>query len=148
MEASDEIKQTIEVFFAKRKFPTRETCDQIALAMSQGVSVRCVDTPGMKSYTVVVTTANGEKEIVSFRDEGSGLYSSAIPLAREIHNGLVPKPQCHDIVRDSDPPLLIYTMPYIPGVAASKVLCSQTDMAPEDEAKHIHYVQHLARYLR
>ncbi|KAJ5591524.1 uncharacterized protein N7459_001893 [Penicillium hispanicum] len=147
MEESDEIQQANEVFFALRKSPTRAKCDEIALSMLQGVSVRCVDTPGTMSYTVIVTNAYGRQDVVSFRDEGSGLYAKAIPLARAIYNELVPEPKCHDIVPGSGPPLFIYTMPYMRGVAASKVLCTQADMTPEDEAKHTRYVRDLARYV-
>ena len=46
----------------------------------------------------------------------------------------------------SDPPLSIYTMPLLPGVACLETLSYQADMGPDEEAKHICFVIHLARY--
>lgn len=46
----------------------------------------------------------------------------------------------------SDPPLSIYTMPLLPGVACLETLSYQADMGPDEEAKHMYFVMHLARY--
>lgn len=48
-------------------------------------------------------------------------------------------------MKGSDPPLNIYTMPLLPGVACLETLSCQADMGHDEEAKHIRFIKHLAR---
>ncbi|KAE8309016.1 hypothetical protein BDV41DRAFT_549680 [Aspergillus transmontanensis] len=52
----------------------------------------------------------------------------------------------HGVMKGSDPPLSIYTMPLLPGVACLETPSCQADMGPDEEAKQICFIKHLARY--
>lgn len=143
-------EQAIDSFFKARKSPTRSQCDQLALSISGASVARPVDVPGSLSYTIICTRRQSqeqhdEKSVLSFREAGSGLEDGVVELARTIHGSLVPRTTNHGTMRGSDPPLGIYAMSLLPGVACLDVLSYHTDMCPEEEAKHIRFITHLAR---
>jgi hypothetical protein len=144
--------QVIDEFFAVRKSPTRSQCDRLALSISEASEVHPVDVPGSLSYTVVCTRTQSQDQhqkesiILSFRQSPSRLDEEIVGLAQVIHGCLVPHGRNHGIMSGSDPPLSIYTMPLLPGVACLETLSYQADMSPDEEAKHICFVMHLARY--
>ncbi|KAJ5459437.1 hypothetical protein N7530_011381 [Penicillium desertorum] len=144
--------QVIDEFFAVRKSPTRSQCDRLALSISEASEVHPVDVPGSLSYTVVCTRTQShdqhqkESIILSFRQSPSRLDEEIVGLAQVIHGCLVPHGRNHGIMSGSDPPLSIYTMPLLPGVACLETLSYQADMSPDEEAKHICFVMPLARY--
>lgn len=70
-----------------------------------------------------------------------------VKLAKEIHGDLVPQSTCHGDVEEADPPLSIYSIPYLRGSSCTEVLAFQVEMDPEEEAKHGVFVKHLARQL-
>lgn len=73
------------------------------------------------------------------------LDEEMVKLAKEIHGDLVPESTCHGNVEGADPPLSIYSMPYLRGSSCIEVLAFQVEMDPEEEAKHRVFVKHLAR---
>lgn len=73
------------------------------------------------------------------------LDEEMVKLAKEIHGDLVPKSTCHGNVEGADPPLSIYSMPYLRGSSCTEVLAFQVEMDPDEEAKHGVFVKHLAR---
>lgn len=145
-------ERAIDEFFAARKSPTRSQCDQLALSISGAAAVRPVNVPGSLSYTVVCTKTQSQEQrheeaiVVSFRQSESGLDEGIVERARVIHGCLVPETTNHGTMSGSDPPLGIYTMPLLPGVACLEALSYQADMDPDEEAKHVCFVTHLARY--
>lgn len=82
---------------------------------------------------------------MSFRESASGLDEDMVRLARAIHGCPVPHMRNHGVMKGSDPPLNIYTMPLLPGVACLETLSCQADMGHDEEAKHIRFIKHLAR---
>lgn len=144
--------QVIDEFFTARKSPTRSQCDQLALSISEASDVHPVDVPGSLGYTVVCTRTQSQDQhpkdaiILSFRQLTSGLDKEIVGLAQVIHGCLVPHARNHGIMSGSDPPLGIYTMPLLPGAACLEAFSYQADMGPDEEAKHICFVTHLARY--
>lgn len=145
-------EKVIDDFFVDRISPTRSQCDQCALAISGGVAARSVDVPGSLSYTVICTTAQTQEQqdeeaiVVSLRQLGSSLDEQIVDLARATHGCLVPETTNDGIMSGSDPPLGIYTMPLLPGVACLEALSYQADMDPDEEARHICFITHFARY--
>jgi hypothetical protein len=49
------------------------------------------------------------------------------------------------MVHGADPPLTIYTMPYLPGISCLNALTCQIEMDEITEAKHVCLIRHLAR---
>ncbi|KPM40868.1 hypothetical protein AK830_g5720 [Neonectria ditissima] len=145
-------EQAVDRFFATRARPTRSQCDQLALSVSGASIIRPVEVPGSLSYTVICTKTQGHKQrddervVVSFRQSESGLNSNSVELARAIHGCLVPKATNHGETRSSDPPLSIYTMPLLPGVACLEALGYEASMDDDEEAKHVCFITHLAKY--
>lgn len=145
-------EQVIDEFFTARKSPTRGQCDRLALSISEASEVRPVDVPGSLSYTVVCTRTRSQDQyhkksiILSFQQSPSKLDEEIVRVAQLIHGCLVPHARNHGIMGGSDPPLSIYTMPLLRGVVWLETLSYQADMGPDEEAKHICFVIHLARY--
>ncbi|GMF77664.1 unnamed protein product [Aspergillus oryzae] len=130
----------------------RDLADMVVAGMDVNASdVRPVDVPGSLSYTVICTRTQGQDEdpqesiIMSFRESASGLDEDMVRLARAIHGCPVPHMRNHGVMKGSDPPLNIYTMPLLPGVACLETLSCQADMGHDEEAKHIRFIKHLAR---
>lgn len=73
------------------------------------------------------------------------LDDEMVKLAKEIHGDLVPESTCHGNVEGADPPLSIYSMPYLRGSSCIEVLAFQVEMDHDQEAKHRVFVKHLAR---
>jgi hypothetical protein len=150
MAAKPWTEQAIDRFFAVRESPTRGQCDQLALSVSGASAVRPVNIPGSLSYTVVCTKQQGQQHgaslVVSFRQPESALDEGNIELALLLHGSLVPSAVNCGIVSGSDPPLIIHTMPLLPGIACLEALICEVDMDPDEEAKHVRFVTHLARY--
>lgn len=144
--------QVVDEFFKARKSPTRRQCDQLALSISEASEVYPVDVPGSLSYTVVCTRTQSQDQhhkesiVLSFRQSQSTLDKETVRLAQVIHGCLVPHARNHGIMSGSDPPLGIYAMPLLPGVACLETLSYEADMGPDEEAKHVCFVMHLARY--
>ncbi|KAJ5246658.1 hypothetical protein N7468_001641 [Penicillium chermesinum] len=145
-------EKAIYEFFMVRKSPTRSQCDRLALSISEASEVHPVDVPGSLSYTIVCTRTqnqdrnHNESIIMSFRESPSRLDEEMVRLAQVIHGCLVPHARNHGIMSGSDPPLSIYSMPLLPGVACLERLSYQADMDPDEEAKHVCFIIHLARY--
>ena len=83
-----------------------------------------MDSPGSMSYTVV---CHGRPEtqkdlIVSFREPEATLDEEVVKLAKKIHGDLVPESTCHGNVEGADPPLSIYSIPYLRGSSNIEVL--------------------------
>lgn len=99
------------------------------------------------SYAVVCNGCPGPQQdlIISFREPGAALDDPVVKLAKEIHGHLVPYSTNHGPMDGSDPPLSIYSMPYLRGSSCIEVLPFQVEMDPDDEAKHGVFVKHLAR---
>ncbi|KAJ8128179.1 hypothetical protein O1611_g5456 [Lasiodiplodia mahajangana] len=134
-------------FFGGRKSPSQMQCNDIALSVSNALTVRPVDSPGSMSYTVICNGRPGLQDlIVSFREPGATLDEEIVKLAKEIHGELVPESTCYGNVEGADPPLFIYSMPYLRGSSCIEVLACQVEMNPEEQTKHKVFIQHLARY--
>lgn len=99
------------------------------------------------SYTVICTGCQGGKRdlVLSFREPEARLGEVMNTLAQVVHDGLVPETRCDGVVEGSEPPLAIYTMPYLRGISCLDALECQVEMDEVDEAKHLHFIQHLAR---
>lgn len=140
-------QQAVRHFFERRKHPTQFQCDQIARAVSGAADIQNVDTPGSMSYTVVCTGCHASKQdlIVSFREPEAHLDQGKVKLAQAVHGCLVPKISHHGMVDGAEPPLTIYTMPLLPGISCLDALTCQVEMDGVAEARHVCFVQHLAR---
>lgn len=99
------------------------------------------------SYTVVCLGCPRSEEdlVISFREPGAMFNEEIVKLAKEIHGDLVPESVCHGSMEGADPPLSIYSMPYLRDSSCIEVLNFQVEMDPEEEAKHGVFVKHLAR---
>ena len=149
-------EQADDKFFKSRRSPAQSECDQLALSITNASSVRPVDIPGSLSYTVICTgikartpykgQENKDSLIVSFLQFDTELDESIVELARVIHGSLVPPAIYHGIMDKSEPPLRIYTMPLLPGVACSEILSYQVAMDPEEQVRHAHFTREIARY--
>lgn len=140
-------EQVTDRFFDGRKSPSRVQCDEIAKSVSGASTVRPVDSPGSMSYTVICGRQPGPQQdlIISFREPGAKLNEEMVMLAKKIHGDLVPESVYHGSVEGADPPLLIYSMPYLRGSSYIDVLAFQDEMDPDEEARHVVFVKHLAR---
>ncbi|KAM5347022.1 hypothetical protein ACJ41O_010027 [Fusarium nematophilum] len=150
MTQSSWAQQATDRFFSGRKSPSQMQCDEVAQSVSGASTVSPVDSPGSMSYTVICSGRPGPQQdlIVSFREPGAMLDEETVKLAREIHGDLVPESTCHGNMEGADPPLSIYSMPYLRGSSCIEVLAFQVGMDPDDEAKHGVFVKHLARLAR
>jgi len=140
-------QQAVDNFFKGRECPTQIECDQIARSVSDALDVYNVDTPGSMSYTVICTGPQLTKQglVVSFREPEAHFDQGMGKLAQEIHGSLVPEVSLHGMVDHAVPPLAIYTMPFLPGVACLNALTCQVEMDEVTEARHTFFVRHLAR---
>ncbi|KAI3316991.1 hypothetical protein HD806DRAFT_516322 [Xylariaceae sp. AK1471] len=141
-------QQKTDRFFSGRKFPAQSRCDEIAQSISSASTVRPVDSPGSMSYTVVCSGRPRPHQglVISFREPGAKLDEGIVKLAKEIHGDLVPESTCHGNVEGADPPLSIYSMPYLRGSSCIEVLTFEVEMDFDEEAKHKVFMKHLARY--
>ncbi|KAG4253273.1 hypothetical protein FPRO03_07233 [Fusarium proliferatum] len=148
MAQSSWAQQAKDRFFSGRKSPSQIQCDEIAQSVSGASTVSLVDSPSSMSYTVICSSRLEQQQdlIVSFREPGAMLDEKMVKLAKENHGDLVPESTCHGNVEGADPPLSIYSTPYLRGSSCIEVLAFQVEMDPEEEAKHRVFVQHLARY--
>ncbi|KAB5558335.1 hypothetical protein GE09DRAFT_109119 [Coniochaeta sp. 2T2.1] len=147
MTQSSWAQEATECFFSGRKSPSRMQCDEIAQCLSGASTVGPVDSPGSMSYTVVCSGCPGPQDlVVSFRQPCAVLDEGMVKLAKEIHGDLVPESTCHGKLEGADPPLFIYSMPYLRGSSCIEVLASRVEMDPGEEAKHEVFIKHLARY--
>lgn len=145
-------QQQTENFFNGRNSPSRAQCDAIAKTITGASTVRPVASPGSMSYTIVCCcpSDDGGKQkqniVVSFREEGAKLDEQVLKLAQEIHGSyLVPETTYHGPAKGADPPLLIYSMPYLRGSACVQVLACEVDMGPDEKAQHVVFVKSLSR---
>ena len=140
-------QQAIGKFFATRESPTKSECDNYARKISGASAVQQVAVPGSLSYTVrCVDIRDGQQDVImSFRQADSTLDQAVIGLARSIHGTLVPAATFHGDMPNSNPPLLVYMMPYLPGIPCLEALSSKAELSLEEERKHICFVKHLAR---
>lgn len=83
---------------------------------------------------------------MSFREAESSLDHGVLKLARSIHGALVPEAVFHGKMPNSNPPLLVYTMPYLPGTPCLEAFSGQAELSLEEESRHIRFAVHLARY--
>ncbi|KID63586.1 Protein kinase-like domain protein, partial [Metarhizium brunneum ARSEF 3297] len=102
------------------------------------------------SYNVVCTGRRAGKPdvVVSFREPEANLDKSMCQFAKAIHGYLVPRISHAGIVDGADPPLTIYTMPYLQGISCLDALTCQVEMGEVAEARHTCFIpcRHLARY--
>lgn len=140
-------QQAVDRFFDARKRPTRSQCDQIARSVSGASDVRNVDTPGSMSYTVTCTGRLAGKQdlVVSFREPEASLDHDMVKLAQAVHGDRVPEISYHGMVDGADPPLTIYTMPYLQGISCLDALTCQVEMDGVAEARHVCFIRDLAR---
>ncbi|KAF5023098.1 hypothetical protein F66182_4855 [Fusarium sp. NRRL 66182] len=119
-----------------------------AQELSGAAAITPVDSPGSMSYTVVCSGCPGPLSdiIVSFREQCALLDGNMIELAKAIHGDLVPESTCKGIIEGSDPPLSIYSMPYLRGSSYIEALSFNVNLDPDEEAKHITFVKSLARH--
>jgi len=68
-----------------------------------------------------------------------------VKLAKETHDDLVPQSTCHGYMSGADPPLSIYSIPYLRGSSCIEVLAFQVELDHNEEAKHRVFVKHLAQ---
>ncbi|RDW90566.1 phosphotransferase family protein [Aspergillus mulundensis] len=141
-------QQAIDKFFATRESPTQAECDDHARKISGASTVQQVAVPGSLSYTVRCKDfPSVERDlIVSFRQVESSLDHGVLNLARSIHGALVPEPVFRGKMPNSNPPLLVYTMPYLPGIPCLEALASKTGLSLDEQSRHICFAKHLARY--
>lgn len=141
-------QQAVDGFFGRRKHPTQFECNRIAQYVSGASDVHNVDTPGSMSYTVVFTgcrAGDGNDLVVSFREPEAYLDKAMEEMAQAIHGSLVPTASRYGEMDGADPPLAIYTMPYLKGISCLDALACQVEMDEATEARHAHFVRHLAR---
>lgn len=140
-------QQVTDRFFETRESPAQSECDDLARKITGGSTVEEVRVPGSLSYTVICKDCPDEQKdlIVSFRQSESNLDQAVIKLAQSIHGALVPEATFHGKVPGSNPPLLVYTMPCLQGIACLEALVTKSELNPEEEASHINFVKHLAR---
>ncbi|RHZ46582.1 phosphotransferase family protein, partial [Aspergillus thermomutatus] len=148
MEERSWTQQAIDRFFKTRESPTQSECDDHARKISGASAVQEIAVPGSLSYTVRCINFPDERRdlVVSFRQPESTLDQAVIKLARSIHGALVPEATFHGKMPDSNPPLLVYTMPYLPGIPCLEALGSKAELSLEEEGRHICFAKHLARY--
>ncbi|EFY91195.1 hypothetical protein MAC_02866 [Metarhizium acridum CQMa 102] len=141
-------QQVTDRFFDGRISPSKVQCNAIAQVVSGASTVSQVHSPGSMSYTVVCNGFSGPRQdlIVSFREPGAHLDEGMVRLAKEIHGDLVPESTYHGNVEGADPPLSIYSMPYLRGLCCLEILPFQIEMDPDEEEKHGVFIKHLARY--
>ncbi|KAJ0163689.1 hypothetical protein CTA2_2578 [Colletotrichum tanaceti] len=146
MSPSSWAQQATDRFFNGRKSPSQIQCDKIAQSASGASTVSPVDSPGSMSYTVICSGRPEPQQdlIISFREPWAMLGEETVLLAKEIHGDLVPESTYHGSVEGADPPLSIYSMPYLRGASCIEVLAVQVKMDSEEEAKHAVFVKHLA----
>lgn len=140
-------QQQTNRFFEDRISPSQVQCDQIAQSISGATKVSPVDNPGSLSYTVVCNDCPGPRKdlVVSFRELGGLLDDQMVGLAKKIHGDLVPDSTCHGDVEGADPPLYIYSMPYLRGSALVEAQSVEVEISGEEEARHEMLIRHLAR---
>lgn len=140
-------EQATKRFFDGRKSPSQTQCDEIAKSVSGALTVSPVDSPGSMSYTVICNRLPGAQQdlVISLREEEAMLDEEMVRLAKKVHGDLVPESAFHGSVEGADPPLFIYSMPYLRGSSYIEVLDSQEEMNDDEEAKHVVFVKHLAR---
>ncbi|KAI0123330.1 hypothetical protein BJ170DRAFT_709363 [Xylariales sp. AK1849] len=114
-------QQEINRFFSSRKSPSQMQCDKIAHSISGASTVRPVESPG--------------DLVISFREAGAMLDEGMVKLAKQIHSDLVPESTAHGNVDGTNPPLIIYSMPYC-----------KVQTGPDEIAKHGVFIKDLARY--
>ncbi|KAI3390254.1 hypothetical protein diail_10855 [Diaporthe ilicicola] len=142
-------QQAVKGFFQRRKYPTQFECNRIAQNVSGASNVHNVDTPGSMSYTVVCTgrrAGDGKDLVISFREPEAHLDKSMEEMAQAIHGDLVPATSRYGVIDGADPPLTIYTMPYLKGTSCLNALDCQVEMDEASVARHVCFVRHLARY--
>lgn len=59
---------------------------------------------------------------MSFREQGALLNEEMVKIAKDIHGDLVPESTFHGSVDGADPPLYIYSMPYLRGQSCIEAL--------------------------
>ena len=64
-------------------------------------------------------------------------------LTRAIHGALVPEPVFHGEMPNSRPPLLVYTMPCLPGIACLEAFGGNAELSLKEESRHIWFAKHL-----
>ncbi len=143
-------EQAVGSFFAARESPTREECDRAALLVTGASEVVQVAVPGSLSYTVIAVSKsadrrNDQKKIVSFREADSQLDARITRLAQDIHGPLVPIAESHGMLPGSSPPLGVYTMPFLPGVACLDALSDTPVLDKAQEERHVCFARHFAR---
>ncbi|KAI0468719.1 hypothetical protein F4859DRAFT_490108 [Xylaria cf. heliscus] len=140
--------QEVNRFFDGQKSLSQMQCDEIARSISAASTVSPVDSLGSMSYTVVCKGCPGLQKdlIVSFREQGASLNEGIVKLAKDIHGDLVPESTCHGNMEGADPPLSIYSMPYLRGSSYIEALPFQVEMDSDEKARHKAFMKHLARY--
>jgi hypothetical protein len=99
------------------------------------------------SYTVVCDWRPGQQQdlVISFREQSAILDERIVSLAKAVHGDLVPESTCHGNLEGADPPLYIYSMPYLQGSSCIEVLGCEVEMDSAEQGKHKVFMKHLAR---
>ena len=140
-------QQCIEEFFENYDPLAQAKCDDAARFITGASSTLPVGMQGSLSYTVICSGRPEKQEdlIVSFRLLQCRIDDHLVKIAKEIHGDLVPEATDHSLVSDLNPPLAIYTMPYLPGISGLEALSDQIKVEPQDEIRHICFIKHPAR---
>ncbi|KAF0635838.1 hypothetical protein FPSE5266_11223 [Fusarium pseudograminearum] len=135
-------------FFGDRKSPSQKQCDDVARSISSASTVSSVESPGSMSYTVICSGCPGPQQdlVLSFREQGAMLDVDIVKLAKEIHGNLVPESTFHGNMEGADPPLFIYSMPYLRGSSYTGVQPFWVELDSNVESTQRAFVKDLARY--
>ncbi|KAI1334199.1 hypothetical protein F5Y15DRAFT_429576 [Xylariaceae sp. FL0016] len=137
------MQESIEEFFTHWPEPTQEQCDQKASSLFDSSSITPIGMQGSLSYTLLAST------IISFRVPEAKLGSDVEKLARKIHGAVVPEATFRgklEARNEENKPLYIYTMPFLRGQTCLETTPFVPQLSEEQIAKHINYVQLLARF--
>lgn len=106
-----------------------------------------MDNPGPLSYTIVCNGCPGPRKdlVISLREPGGSLDERMVALAKEIHGDLVLEATCHGDLEGANPPLTIYSIPYLRNLAMVEVHSVEIKTSADEEAQHEVLIRHLAR---
>lgn len=122
----DWVEMTKHNFFYKRKSPSPQECEDFAKSMTDASIVRTIDSPSFKSYTVICSGCPGEpmELVLTFREVGTEQDPRLYELAHKSHPDLARDYKYHGEMKNSDPPVDVYSMPIAEGMSLlSSLVC-------------------------
>lgn len=123
-------QHAIDRFFEGRESPTQSQCDDHAHTLSGASVVKAVQAPGSLSYTVICIRCRDREPdmIVSFRDPGSMLDQGGGPIGEICTWRLGARSYLSRRHEGAQPPLHVYTMPYLPGISCLEALSAKANL--------------------